>query len=329
MGGKNTYQFAPSYGAPEKDAQAIVELLNNIHDPHYNKLGSILHMQSPTFERLCKYKPEWDSDGVLYVSEVCMSVTPAGGVEDLEFYNNYSLSTLLTGTKVWLVFPPYPGNFPTLQAEYEALTQDPDRYAMDNSRKFERGIAFIQQAGQALILPPFWIAASISTQTAVSCTYHITTATVFADRVKYLHDYFLSARLWPADHEQSQRRVVEFATEFLEHLQKILANKFPHCNVANVIGEICRNYETLRTDLRRTLDAIEDKAVVRGFENKYRATWLKLLEEKRKKSPACRLCNMRVQNMPAGGSPTDRLRQHFVDSHCLRSERTIAPVARI
>jgi hypothetical protein len=63
-----------------------------------------------------------------------------------------------------------------------------------------------------------------------------------------------------------------------------------------------------QTDLHRMLDAIEDKAVVRGLKNKYRAAWFKLLKEKRKKSPAYRLCNMRVQNMPAGGTPTDRLR---------------------
>jgi hypothetical protein len=48
-----------------------------------------------------------------------------------------------------------PGNFTSLQAEYEATSHNPDRFAMDNSRKFQHGIAIVQQAGQGLILPPF------------------------------------------------------------------------------------------------------------------------------------------------------------------------------
>ena len=111
MGGENTYHFANSHGSPEKDAQAIVELLNNIGNPHYNKPGTILRMQSSMFERLCMYKPDWHSDGMLGVLEVSMAVTPADGVEDMEYYNNYSFSTLLTGTKVWLTYPPTSGKF--------------------------------------------------------------------------------------------------------------------------------------------------------------------------------------------------------------------------
>jgi hypothetical protein len=100
IGGGNTYHFARSYRSPEKDAQAIVGLLNNIDIPHCSRPDSILHVQSPMPKRLCRYKPDWHSDNMLDVSQVSMVVTPADGVEDMMYYDNYSLSALLTGTKV-------------------------------------------------------------------------------------------------------------------------------------------------------------------------------------------------------------------------------------
>ena len=308
IGGDNTYHFSPSRDSPEKNARAIVELLNNIGNPHYIKPGSILRMQSPTFERLCQYKVDWPCDGMLGVSQVTMAVTPVDNVQDMEYYDNYTSSKLPTGSKVWLTYPPLPDNFAALQAHYKSLSMGTETLAMNNAQNFQHGIAIVQQAGQGLVLPPFWIATSISTQTAVSCTYHVATATAFAERLKHLSDSRLTTQLWLTDNIQGQPRLVSFATEFVEHLQEILEDSFPQCNVGKVIGDICRAYETLRADLRRILDTIEDEAIVRGLENKYRAAWLKFLEEKRKKNPVCRLCNVRVQNMPAGGTPTDRLR---------------------
>lgn len=321
IAGKDIHHFSPTRGSPEKDAQAIVELLNNISNPHYSKPGSILCMNSPTFERLCTCKAEWPSDGMLGVSEVSIDVTPADDIQDMQYYDNYTLSTLLTGTKIWFVYPPLQHNLTSLHTEYKAMLVNTEMFAMDQAAKFQHGIAIIQRAGQAVVLPPFWTAISVSTQSSVSASYHIATAMVFPDRIKYLNDFLVTSHLWPAGNDQRQRRLVFFTTEFTEHLQKILADSFSHYNAGKVITEICREYEKLRINLRHALNAIEDKAVVRGLENVYRAIWLKFLEQKRKKTPACRLCKLRIENMPAGGTSTDRLRQHFVDFHCLRSER--------
>ncbi|KAJ4319902.1 hypothetical protein N0V94_003674 [Neodidymelliopsis sp. IMI 364377] len=322
IGGENTYFFAPSRGSPELNAQAIVELLNNIHDPYYSKPGAILRMHSPTFERLCQYKADWQNDGMLGVSAATVAVTPADDIQDMEYYDNYTLNTLLTGTKVWFAYPPLPGNFHALQTEYDSMSRDNTRFATNNPHNFQHGIAIVQQAGQTLVLPPFWIAASVTTQTSVSCAYHIATAMAFAERIKFLENFLVTIHLWPLGDPEGQRRLLVFATEFIEHLNDVFADSFAHYSASKVIIEICRQYELLRTGLRRVFDAIEDKAIVRGLENNYRAVWLKFLEQKRKKTPACRLCHVRIQNMPGGSSPTDRLRQHFVDFHCVRSGHT-------
>ncbi|KZM18833.1 uncharacterized protein EKO05_0006620 [Ascochyta rabiei] len=319
IGGENKYTFSPTRDSPEEVAGAIVELLNNIGNPHYSKPGSIPRMKSPTFERLCQHKVKWPFDGMLSVSQVTMAITPAGDLQEVEYYDIYTLSTLLTGTKIWFAYPPLPDNLALLQSEYKTFLTTTGTFAVEHLVNFQHGIAIIQQAGQTLILPPLWMTVCVSTQTSVSSAYHVSTAMVFTDRIKYLDDFLATAHLWPAGEEQGQRHVVAFATEFVEDLQEVLADSFPHYNASKLITEICQQHEVLRNNLRRVLDAIEDKAVVRGLENKYRATWLALLEQKRKKSSACRLCKLRVEHMPAGGSPTDRLRQHFIDLHCLRS----------
>ncbi|XPS95288.1 hypothetical protein M3J09_004579 [Ascochyta lentis] len=324
IGGENSYDFSPSHASPEEDAQAIVELLNNIGNPHYTKPGSILRMKSPTFERLCDHKVDWQFDGMLGVSQVTIAVSPADDVQDLLYYDTYTLSSLLTGTKVWFAYPPIPDNLALLQSEYKAMLTNTEMFAMDHLAGFQHGIAIVQQTGQTLILPPFWIATCISTQTSVSSSYCVATAMVFADRIKFLDDFLLTTHLWPTGNEHGQRRLVAFVTEFVEHLQEILADSFPHYNASRIITEICQQYGIMQNSLRRILNSLEDKAVARGIENEFRGTWLKFIEQKRKKSSACRLCKLRTENMPAGGTPTDRLRQHFIDFHCLRSERSMA-----
>ncbi|KAF3046028.1 hypothetical protein E8E12_010475 [Didymella heteroderae] len=328
VGSKNSFHFVPTRGTPELDAQGIVALLNSIENPNYSTSGAILNMVSPTFENLFYFKVDWAEDGMLGSSHVVVAVTPADDVQDMEYYDTYTLSTLLHGSKVWLAYPPFPENFVPLQEHYELLATDEYALGVSNAQKFQHGILIVQQAGQGLVMPPFWIATAISTQMAVSATYHATTATAFVERVKHLSNFRLTCQLGLSDKAQEQNRLIFLATELVHHLRRILEDSFPHCKVSKVITDVCREYEMLRIGLRQVLQAIDDKAIARGLENEYRAIWTKFLEEKRKKNPACRLCNMRVQNMPAGDSATARLRQHFVDFHCLRSERFMQPVAR-
>lgn len=329
IGGKNTFHFVPTRGTPEADAQAIVALLDNIGNPSYSAAGAILNMASPTFERLFQSKVDWPEDGVLGVSLINIALTPANDVQDMEYYDTYTMSTLLEGSKVWLAYPPLPDNLTALQAHYELLATDEYALGMSNSHSFQHGIICVQQAGQVLVIPPFWIATAISTQIAVSATYNATTATGFVERIKHLSSFRLTVQLGLSNKTQDQDRLIVFATELVDHLRRILEDSFPQCKIIKVITDVCREYDKLRSGLCQVLQAIDDKAVARGLENIYRAVWLKFLEEKRKKNPACRLCNVRVQNMPVGGSATDRLRQHFVDFHCLRSERFVQSVARI
>jgi hypothetical protein len=328
IGGKDSFHFVPTRGSPETDARAIVALLNNIENVSYSTSGAVLNMVSPTFERLFQFKVDWPEDGMLGSSHVVVAVTPADDVQDMEYYDTYTLSTLLHGSKVWLAYPPLLENFAALQEHYKLLATDEHALGMNIAQNFHDGILIVQQAGQGLIMPPFWTATAISTQMSVAVTYQATTASAFVGRIKHLSDFRLTCQLGLSNKTQEQNRLAFLASELVDHLQRIFEDSFPHCKISKVITDVCREYETLRAGLRQVLQTIDDKAIARGLENQYRAVWTNFLEEKRKKNPACRLCNTRVQDMPAGISATDRLHQHFVDFHCLRSERFVQPVAR-
>lgn len=108
IGGQTSFQFVPTRGSPESDAYAVVALLNNIENPSYYTSGVILNKVSPTFKCLFQFNVNWPEDSMLDMSHVVMAVTPANDVNDMEYCNIYTLSTLLHGTKVWLAHPPPP-----------------------------------------------------------------------------------------------------------------------------------------------------------------------------------------------------------------------------
>lgn len=311
-----------SHGSRSEDAPAISILINNIDNPRYRAPGAVFYLLSPEFERIYQYTPDWPEDGILDTSQLDINVSPGDNVLDMDFSDTYTHSTLITGSKIWLVFPPTPNNMAVLQAHYNTLSNRTEDhaldFALDHARDFESGIILIQRSGQTLFLPPFWMATALSVQPTVSATFRIATAIEFGERIKQLGNFRLTNRLHLAnDTQQVQQSLSSFANELIEHLRAILEDNFPECNLNQVIINICRGYETFRDDLRRVLEAIEDKTIVQGLEDKWRAAWINFLDMKRKKlhKPECRLCKLPIRDMPAGTSPLDRIRQHFIGFH--------------
>ncbi|OSS50425.1 hypothetical protein B5807_04859 [Epicoccum nigrum] len=339
IAGDDPYCFSPSHGSRSEDALAISSLIDNIDNPRYSGPGSVSSLHSPALERFYKYTPSWHQDGILGMSPLTITVTPADNIQDVDFPDSYTHSTLITGSKIWLAFRPTSHNVAVLQAYYNTLLRGTKDLALNHARDYKpAGILFIQRAGETLVLPPFWIATAFSIQPTVSATFQIATAIEFEERIKQLGnfrltikqlgDFPLTTQLDHGDDSRAQRALPMFANELIEHLRAVLKDNFQGCYLDKVISHICRDYETLRTDLRRVLEAIEDKAIVRDLENKFRAAWLNFLELKRQMKPLCRLCKLRIKDMPAGASPTDRLRQHFINLHCLRSDRSTDRIAQ-
>jgi hypothetical protein len=322
--------FYPSRGSRSDDVLALSNLINNINNPRYLEPDSISFLRSPDLERIYQYTPDWHQDGILGMSQVTIAVTAGNHVVDMEFSDAYTHSTLIKGSKIWLACRPTSNNMAVLQAHYNTVLNDLENgteyqalgVALDHARDYEAGIILIQRSGQTLLLPPFWMATAYSMQPTVSATFQIATAAEFEERIKQLGNFCLTLQLHLGDGNQADRGLFTFANELIENLRYILEDRFPECYLIQVIINICRGYETFRADLRRVLEAIKDKTIVQGLEDKWRAVWINFLEMKRKNThkPVCRLCHLPIRDMPAGTSPMDRLRQHFIEYHDLRTQ---------
>lgn len=143
ISGKNSFHFVPTRGTPETDAQAIIDLLNNIEGPNYNTSGAILNTVSPTLERVFQFTLDWPEDGMLGPSHVVVAVTPADDVQDMEYYRTYTLSTLLRGSKVWLAYPPLPENLAALQEHYKSLAADEYVPGLNSPLNFQHSIFIV------------------------------------------------------------------------------------------------------------------------------------------------------------------------------------------
>ena len=321
LAGANLENFYPPGGSRSENELVLSNLINNIDNPRYRENGAISHLRSPELERIYRYTPDWHQDGILWVSKLYISLDPAGSGDDIKYSDVYMHSTLITGSKIWLVFRPTSNNMAVVQAYYNSILNGRYDYtmgvALDRARDFEPGIILIQRAGQTLILPPFWMAITLSTQPTVSAEFGTATATKFAERIKQLRNFRFTNRLHLDDDDGVQETLFIFTDRLIEQLRAILEGNFPECNLNQVIINICRGYETFRADLRRVFEAIEDKTIVQGLEDKWRAAWINFLDMKRKNThrPHCRLCKLPIRDMPAGTSTMDRLRQHFIGFH--------------
>ncbi|KAF2131142.1 hypothetical protein P153DRAFT_395525 [Dothidotthia symphoricarpi CBS 119687] len=323
-GSNNSICFSPSRGSPEADTAAIEELLGNIGNANFRHPGSIIHMDSPTFDQLHTRPLNWDCDGVLGRSNFQMIVAPANEVFELEYYEYHLHSTLLTGTKVWVAFPPLHGNLSTLRNEYdEMLKHNTTKVSTDTLAKLKHGIAIVQRPGETLMIPPFWSVMVISITTSTACLSYIATARSFTERLQNVELYLVLTSLWPAK-EKEQTLLMMYTATLVDHTSQILKNNMKGFKSDQIITKLCqgmmhtKDQPNVRDELAKAYALIDDKTHVRRVEQELQQAWLDFVEEKCKKRAECRLCLLRVSQMTGQGTPSERLRQHFVDVHWAR-----------
>jgi hypothetical protein len=328
IGGKNHFRFAPSRGSPERDAHAIMRLLDNIGHARYSEPGAVVHMQSPTFDRAKRYIPGWEGDGTLAQSNFQLTIAPAGEIFELEYYDHHFSSTLLTGSKVWLTFPPLQANLLLLRKAYEDMhTANTSRVPLAIISELQHGIVIIQKRGQTLVLPPYWSHMTFFTTTTTLCSFFVATAAQYMSRINNM-DIWLNVNLFWDTAEQQQAHLVSYATELATHFAAIMTGNFKRFKAGPVRNQICSEWAKVAPDnaadfgnmqdkIGALLALIQDEEVKDRIDDEIRHAWIEFIQEKRKKKPECRLCHVRIEHMPAGETPDERLARHVTDVHCL------------
>lgn len=243
--GENSYRFTHSCGSLEGDIRAIEKLLDNIGNPTFSEIGSIVYMQCPTFDQLFSGSKvhsylDWTNEGLISESAFYMTVTPANQVFELSHYEHDFCSTLLTGTKVILAFPPLHGNVDVLREAYnEAFEQKSSKIAPKYFTKLQHGIAIIQKPGQILSIPPYWAILTFCTEASTSSDFFVTLACDFMERLQYVDVFLAMNPLW-YDKEQEQIHLVDYATKLGDHFRMVLGKEVDNFSTDQTVIEICR-----------------------------------------------------------------------------------------
>ena len=313
---KGDYYFEPSIGSTKQDARAAWGLLKNIDNPAYRQPGSILEMYSATIDSIPSNKFSLKAEGVLYHTRLEVDVSPAEDFSGIIYHEDYYMSTLLTGQKIWIAYPPLFGNRGKVLRNYEEVVASDA--PLDTFTCLEHGIAIIQQPGQTVAIPSLWMFTQFCTETSTSCTYKIETAQKFHKRFRDGNAKLFVAltKIWPPHEMQQQAELLRYVTTLVGYLDRILTDSIQDFNTMNAVIEICRDYATIFRSFSLVLGIIQDKAQVRQIEKDFLQTWVSFLEKKFKRKQECRLCYMPATDLPADRSTTDRLKRHFVEVHC-------------
>jgi hypothetical protein len=301
----------PSSPTKNEDEKVALQLLDHLEDPNYSISGSIHNLTSPLLTQSLTGGSQslkgWEHTGILEVTLLIVNVMPARGGYDLDHCEGYMLNTLLSGTRVWIVYPPTESNLHSLCEKWEALAKSDEYWSIPYWKQMDSGIAIIQHPGQTLHIPPFCPYLVCSLETSISAEYWIITAKKLPLRLQNTRLVVAQNSCEPSTVRQS--KLIQSADSVYSALHMILSEAVDKFDHVQTIIKICRVWAEAKDDVLAMCEAIEDPAISVAMGNKFKGTWIQFLEQKMKKSGSCRLCQLQIKGTGLS------LAEHFHQAH--------------
>jgi hypothetical protein len=153
---------------------AARELVEHLDDQYYAAYQTTLTFRSPVIDLyLSQFLGSNESSSVVSRSSTDItSIMPCGALRPLEASTLTSSTTihLITGVRVYIVYPPSLHNLTTLQRYLVGLTKDLAPNHTSVCDDLEDGITFVQRAGQTVTIPPFSPTVVVATATSTGVT---------------------------------------------------------------------------------------------------------------------------------------------------------------
>jgi len=164
-------RFLEGEASRESIARTLVEYLD---DPQYAAYATTLTFRSPVIDQCLRlFQGENEASSTLTRSSIdTTSIMSCGALLPLEASALMSTSTIhvLTGVRVYIVYPPTPHNLTTLNKYLIDLAGDIAPNYASVCHELENGIAFVQRAGQAVTIPPCCPTVVFATKTSAAVT---------------------------------------------------------------------------------------------------------------------------------------------------------------
>ncbi|KAF2277763.1 uncharacterized protein EI97DRAFT_500015 [Westerdykella ornata] len=198
------------------------DLLLNIGDPSYIGTGHALwNVPVPRLAarwRLPPFINEFrDYNQLLGEEPMTANLFPFGAIADLHHDVGFVPSTLIQGKKLWLIYPPTEANIDALVKAYASRSKKQTPRIFRNFKSFTNGIAFIQNEGTTLWVPPFCPHAVFTIESSILLGGEVYAKYKFPQRLRY-------ARLlvpWERAFGRTRNHDSE-VRELFSHLEKVL-----------------------------------------------------------------------------------------------------------
>jgi hypothetical protein len=296
-------QSGNSDGAVEtSDDAAGMQTINSLVDTDIAATGTIVTFPSETLEEL--WSKDWEApNNLLRASMTTCTVLPKNTLLPLHHSNEgTTIATQLSGSVVWITWPPTDKNLRTLQTAYEHFAEDLDGSKLNITDSLEGGMIFGQNEGDGLRLPPFSLITGLATTTSVLATQSHVTA---EDFIKILQKLPL-LKAWFRTEVDGSRKQAEFNASLLLYLDLML-NGDPENEDRHNLKLAVTKIGLLRTLLSTWDNVKNDVAAMMGPADRRTmdSIWEAFLTETVGRE--CPLCNKRV-NKPLR-------KAHFMEHH--------------
>jgi hypothetical protein len=282
------------------------KLVENLDNPMYMEDGSIHNVKSKELDATASFQ-SWQSDGMLGCSGLDLSVLPAGGSNDLDYRDCWTLSTLLQGSLFWMIMPPTPENLELLREKYQKHMDGEETNSWEYVEQLTGTIAFVQSPGQMVYIPPCCLFAMISIETCVSAAYRIATVKKFH---MTLHNLPLFLQRTYYDNSEAQAmKFKDKADTIQQALEAILTSSLLPFDSKPAIIQICRMWKDVKDDVRTVCESVIDEETSTAVQNRIKETFTKFLIEKGKKTAKCRLCGIAKKELD------ETYAEHFEHAH--------------
>ncbi|PSN61172.1 hypothetical protein BS50DRAFT_593093 [Corynespora cassiicola Philippines] len=313
-------RLTPSANLVKSDPQVIKQVVNAIENPEFaGNGGSIYGLACEELNQMWtnpKLGMQWQA--AVEKSAFECDIMPRGTHQELDFNNIHDVSILLSGLRVWVVFPPIKRNLSLMKrflANKIADTYPTLGCIAHAARAFEGGLVFVQNQGETVTVPPYCARIIVSCEMSVSTNYHVATADKLSLRLQNL-DMFPIQYKWVAEDEYPKE-----VSAFLTFLHNDMSKSFGFLRARNPPQFLTPYMNNLITDWDSSILQIKflcDQAG--GIE--WPKTWGYLFAEytlagNRKHNFLCLLCDhsFTFTKHHKNEDKMGPLKDHFVEAH--------------
>ena len=315
FGEQLTYFTQPGWSSAEEDMDqeaAGMQTINTLIDADAgDATTTIVTFPSETLEKMCA--DGWEPPrNILRTTMTTCTVLPKDTLLPLHHSNEgTTITTLLSGTIVWIIWPPTAKNMRGLQTMYEIMRER----GVENHNVtflFEGGMVFVQNQGDALSIPAHSVMMALATSTSVLAAYSEVTVQNFTATLERMP----MLRAWFYAEIDGDRKQAEFVASLIRQLDLLLNGnpdiengetpettvpdevKLPRAT-SGLLDTLLLTWDRVKGDLAAMMRPVDHKSM----ENIWEAFLVDCAGQE------CRICGENIQNKE------ELMRQHFIESH--------------